>query len=61
MSNEVTYTEEELDEFRNLVEMAESCHQLDRINSRLEMPKFIERVSREKCDAMFEVLKSEIE
>lgn len=61
MSNEVTYTEEELDEFRNLVEMGESCHQMDRINSRLEMPKFIERVGREKCDAMFEVLKQEIE
>lgn len=59
--SEVNYTEEELNEFRELVELGESCHQMDRINSRLEMPKFIKRVGREKCDAMFEVLKQEIE
>lgn len=61
MSNEVIYTEDELDEFRKLVEMGESRCQMDRINSRCDMPKFIERVGREKCDAMFEVLKHEIE
>lgn len=59
--SDVNYTEEELNEFRELVELGESCHQMDRINSRLDMPKFIERVGREKCDAMFEVLKQEIE
>lgn len=59
--SEVNYTEEELNEFRELVELGESCHQMDRINSCLEMPNFIKRVGREKCDAMFEVLKQEIE
>lgn len=55
------YTKEELDEFRTLVEQCESCHQMDRIHGRLDMPKFVERVGRDKCDAMFEVLKQEIE
>lgn len=56
MSN---YTSEELDEFRDLVEAGESRDQVERIRSRLDMPGFIKRVGREKCDAMFEVLKSE--
>lgn len=56
MSNESTFTKEELDEFRDLVEASESSHQLERIRGRLEMPKFIERVGRDKCDAMFKVL-----
>jgi len=55
------YTEEELKEFRRLVQMGESSRQIDRIVSRLEMPRFIEKVGRQKCDAMFEVLKTEIE
>ncbi len=57
MSN---YTEQELDEFRDLVEAGESQSQTERIRSRMDMPKFIEKVGREKCDAMFEVLKQEI-
>ena len=48
-----------MNEFRDLVEAAESPSQLDRIRSRLDMPKFIERVGRDKCEAMFEVLKEE--
>jgi hypothetical protein len=53
------YSKDELDEFRGLVEAGESRQQLERIRSRLEMPKFIQRVGRDKCDAMFEVLKDE--
>jgi hypothetical protein len=53
------FTSEELKEFRTLVEMGESPRQVDRIQSRLQMPNFIERVGREKCDAMFVVLKAE--
>ena len=53
------YTKDELDEFRELVEKSESRDQLERIKSRLYMQKFIARVGREKCDAMFEVLKQE--
>jgi hypothetical protein len=60
MSSDSTYTKSELNEFRKLVEMAESHDQMDRINSRFDMPKFIERVGKEKCDTMFEVLKKEI-
>lgn len=56
---ETTYTTDELDEFRDLVEAGESQNQLERIRSRLALPKFVERVGREKCDAMFEVLKAE--
>ena len=55
-----TYTAEELDEFRDLVEAGESQNQMERVRSRLDMPKFIERVGREKCEAMFEVLKAEL-
>jgi hypothetical protein len=56
----MNYTKEELDEFRDLVEAGENRDQVERIRSRLNMPKFIERVGREKCDEMFEVLKKEI-
>lgn len=55
----IEYTTEELDEFRTLVEQSESLQQMDRINSRIEMPKFVERVGKEKCDAMFQVLLKE--
>jgi hypothetical protein len=55
------YTEKELKEFRRLVQMGESSRQMERIASRLEMPRFIKKVGRQKCDAMFEVLKTEIE
>lgn len=54
------YTKPEIDEFRRLVELGESLRQMDRIESRLEMPRFVERVGREKCDAMFEELKKEV-
>jgi hypothetical protein len=58
---ETNYSKEELDEFRDLVEAGESHNQLERIRSRISMPKFIERVGRDKCNAMFEVLKQEVE
>jgi hypothetical protein len=54
------YTDEELKEFRRLVQMGESSRQMDRIESRLEIPRFIEKVGRQKCDEMFEVLKAEL-
>lgn len=54
------YTKSELDEFRELVEKGESCHQMDRIHSRLDMPKFIERVGKDKCDEMFKELQAEL-
>ncbi len=54
-----TYTEADLREFRKLVLMTESRNQMNRSNARIEMPKFIEKHGKEKCDAMFEVLKQE--
>lgn len=53
------YTRKEYNEFKRLVMLAESVRQMDRIEARLEQPKFIERVGREKCDLMFEELKKE--
>ncbi len=53
------YSKEELDEFRDLVEAGESRQQMERLRSRLDMPTFIARVGRDKCEAMFEVLKAE--
>lgn len=55
----MTYTTEELNEFRELVELGESKDQLDRIHSRIYMPRFIERVGKETCDIMFKVLLDE--
>ena len=57
----VTYSPTELNEFRKLVVGTESRNQVTRITARLEMGPFIEQVGKEKCDAMFEVLKQEIE
>ena len=56
---EQKFTDAELKEFRDLVEAAESRNQLERIRSRMDMPKFIANAGKEKCDAMFEVLKAE--
>jgi hypothetical protein len=53
------YTPEEMKEFRGLVEASESRLQTERIRSRLEMPRFIKKVGKEKCDAMFFVLQCE--
>ena len=55
----VDYTEEDLSEFRRLVEMGESRDQLECISSRARMPTFVAQHGKEKCDAMFEVLKKE--
>lgn len=60
MTVNTTYTEEELNEFCRLVEMTESLRQMDRIEARLNMPKFLARAGKEKCDAMFEILKQEV-
>ena len=51
------YTQKELDEFTILVDKTGSLNQLNRIEARIEMPRFIKKVGREKCDAMFEVIK----
>lgn len=57
---EIKYTDRDLNEFRWLVELCESIRQMDRIKGRLDMRKFVEKHGKEKCDAMFEVLKKEV-
>jgi hypothetical protein len=47
------WTSAEYRKFKQLVDLAGSLRQMDRITARLEMPKFIERVGKEKCDLMF--------
>lgn len=48
-----TWTTEEIVEFDCLVEMASSRQQMDRISSRIDMPEFIQKHGKDKCDAMF--------
>jgi len=54
-----SYTDSDYQEFRRLVEMGESQHQMDRIHSRLDLPKLIDRLGRDTCDEMFKRLCSE--
>lgn len=49
---------EEITEFKRLVNMSASPHQMDRINSRLDMPHFVKKTGREKCQAMWEHLEA---
>lgn len=55
----MSYTQEEFNEFEELVKLSGSHDQLDRIHSRMRMPKFIERVGKAKCDEMWAVLNDE--
>ena len=54
--SEVSFTPEDMNEFTQLVILGESHDQMSRITSRLEFPAFIERVGRETCNAMFDIL-----
>lgn len=54
------YTKQEMDEFRDIVECGQSQNQMARIESRLDMQKFVAKHGKEKCDAMFKVLCEEI-
>lgn len=49
----ITWTPEELAEFDDLIDAQCSLNQLERIRSRIDMPKFIAKHGKEKCDAMF--------
>lgn len=49
----ITWTDEELADFDRLTWLSSSSRQVDRIESRIEMPKFIEKHGMEKCNAMF--------
>lgn len=56
--SEVSWTKAEITEFDRLVEMTSSRDQVTRIKARMEMPKFIEKHGKEKCDAMFSHLEA---
>lgn len=53
-----TFTKEKFAEFFRLVELGGSCYQMDRINSRMEMPGFIEKTGRDKCDEMYALIEA---
>lgn len=49
------YTKEEYTRFVRLVRMAGSRNQMDRINARLEMPKLVQELGKDKCQVMYDV------
>lgn len=51
-----TFTRKQFNDFFRLVQMSGSAHQMDRINSRLDMPAFIKATGRANCDAMYELI-----
>lgn len=51
-----TFTRKQFTEFFRLVNMSGSPHQMDRITSRLEMPKFVEAVGRKNCNSMWALI-----
>lgn len=53
MSDQPTWTKEELKQFDKLVDLVSSRNQLTRIAARLDMDKFIKEHGKEKCDAMW--------
>lgn len=48
----------QFEKFFNLVLASGSPNQMDRINSRLGMPKFIKEAGREACDRMWELIEA---
>ena len=57
----VEYTQEELAEFRRLVDGTESRDQVTRISARMSLREFVARAGKEKCDAMFAAIEQEPE
>lgn len=56
MSDPKPFSDAELRQFARLTLKLSSRNQLHRIEARMELPKFIEKHGKEKCDAMFAVL-----
>lgn len=53
------YTKDEYRRFVRLVRMSGSHDQMDRITSRLEMPKLVKELGKEKCQAMWDVCEAD--
>jgi len=60
MSNKEKYTEEDYQEFLDLYIDSGSLDQMERMNSRLRMPKLITRLGKDICDLMLERAKKEL-
>ena len=54
--SEIKWTKKELDEFDDLTMQTSSKYQMERINGRMALNRFVEKHGKEKCNAMFEVL-----
>jgi hypothetical protein len=54
--SDVKWTADELKRFKRLADLSGSPRQMDRIESRIEMPKFVKEHGKEKCDAMWKHL-----
>lgn len=52
------YTKQEYNRFARLVRMSGSPVQMDRITSRLEMPKLVKELGKEKCQQMWDDLEA---
>ena len=57
MSDEPTWTDDEIAEFDRLTLEMSSRDQVIRINGRMDMNRFVDKHGRAKCDAMFEEIK----
>ncbi|MEX6780476.1 hypothetical protein [Pseudomonas aeruginosa] len=58
MEQQPLWTKAEIVEFDELVDGVSSLHQLERIDCRLRLSKFVKAHGQEKCDAMFAHLES---
>lgn len=53
MDNKITWTKDELKEFDSLIDKVSSKSQMDWIEGRIDMKKFVEKHGKEKCNAMY--------
>lgn len=56
MSEQITWTPEELAEFDELIDMVSDRHQVTRITGRLKMMEFTKKYGNDKCNAMWAYL-----
>lgn len=57
--SKITYTKEQLNEFRKLIDLGSSNNQAERSCSRVQMNTFITKTGRSVCDAMFKEIEGE--
>ena len=52
------FPKEQFTKFFRLVTMSGSGNQMDRINARLDMPKFVAETGRDKCNEMWKLIEN---